>query len=98
MDTHKNARLTPRGREEMVRAVVDSGLSRTAAARRYNTTSKTVAKWVQRFRAQGVDGLCDRSSRPHSLPSQTPPATCAAVEALRRQRRGAVAALWVCQV
>jgi transposase-like protein len=51
MDTHKNARLTPRGREEMVRAVVDSGLSRTAAARRYNTTSKTVAKWVQRFRA-----------------------------------------------
>ena len=28
----------------------------------------------------------DRSSRPHSLPSQTPAAACAAVEALRRQR------------
>jgi hypothetical protein len=27
MDTHKNARLTPKGREEMVRAVVESGLS-----------------------------------------------------------------------
>ena len=27
MDTHKNARLTPKGREEMVRAVVDGGLS-----------------------------------------------------------------------
>ena len=25
MDTHKNARLTPKGREEMVRAVVDRG-------------------------------------------------------------------------
>ena len=26
MDTHKNARLTPKGREEIVRAVVDGGL------------------------------------------------------------------------
>ncbi len=86
MDTHKNARLTPRGREEMVRAVVDGGVSRAVAARRYNTTPKTVAKWVRRFRAAGVDGLCDRSSRPHSSPSQTPPATCAVVEVLRRQR------------
>ena len=25
MDTHKNARLTPKGREEMVRAVVEAG-------------------------------------------------------------------------
>ena len=31
-------------------------------------------------------GLCDRSSRPSSSPSQTPLATCDAVEALRRQR------------
>src|SRR5262245_22005977 len=31
MDTHKNARLTPKGREEMVRAVVDgSVLSRSS--------------------------------------------------------------------
>jgi len=30
--------------------------------------------------------LKDRSSRPLSSPSQTAPATCAAVEALRRQR------------
>jgi hypothetical protein len=31
MDTHKNARLTPKGREEMVRAVVDRGMSSAAA-------------------------------------------------------------------
>jgi transposase InsO family protein len=86
MDTHKNARLTPKGREEMVRAVVDGGMSRAAAARRFNTSPKTVAKWVDRFRAEGVDGLRDRSSRPLSSPDQTPPATCAAVETLRRQR------------
>jgi Homeodomain-like domain len=34
-----------------------------------------------------VDGLRDRSSRPLSSPGQTAPATCAAIEALRRQRR-----------
>jgi transposase InsO family protein len=86
MDTHKNARLTPKGREAMVRAVVDEGLSKAEAARRYNTTPKTVAKWVERFRRQGVDGLRDRSSRPLSSPSQTAQATCDAVEVLRRQR------------
>jgi len=70
----------------MVRAVVDEGLSKAAAARRFNTTSKTVAKWVARFESEGVEGLRDRSSRPLFSPSQATPAVCAAVEALRRQR------------
>lgn len=86
MDTHKNARLTPKGREEMVRSVVDSGLTPAVAASKFNTTAKTVRKWVERFRAQGVDGLRDRSSRPLSLPSQTPRATSDTVVALWRQR------------
>jgi len=86
MDVHKNARLTPKGREAMVRAVVDYGLSQAAAAREFNTTPKTVGKWVKRFRDEGVDGLQDRSSKPLSSPSQTRPAACAAVESLRRQR------------
>lgn len=86
MDTHNNARLTPRGREDMVRAVVDSGLAKAEAARQFNTTWKTVDKWVERFRQEGVDGLRDRSSRPHSLPSQTPLATADAAEVLRRDR------------
>jgi transposase InsO family protein len=86
MNSHKNALLTPRGREPMVRAVVDGGLSKATVAEQYKTTPKTVAKWVKRFRAEGVQGLRDRSSRPLSLPSQTPPATCAVIEASRRQR------------
>src|ERR1700747_1459792 len=86
MDTHKNAPLTPKGREAMVRSVIEGGLSKAAAARQFNTTPKTVAKWVERFRQEGVEGLRDHSSRPLSLPSQTAPATCAAVEALRRRR------------
>ena len=70
----------------MVRSVVEGGLSKASAARQFNVTPKTVAKWFGRFRADGPDGLRDRSSRPHSLPGQTPAATCAAVEALRRRR------------
>jgi transposase InsO family protein len=86
MDTHKNALLTPKGREKMVGTVVDCRLSKAAAAGQFNITPKTVAKWVKRCRAEGVDGLRDRSSRPLSSPSQTAPATAAAIEALRRQR------------
>ena len=86
MNVHKNAPLTPKGREAMVRSVVEGGLSQADAACQFNTTPKTVAKWVKRFRAEGVEGLLDRSSKPLSSPSQTLPATCAAIEALRRQR------------
>jgi transposase InsO family protein len=86
MDTHKNALLTPKGREHMVRAVLERGMSQAALARQFNTTSKTVGKWVKRFRSEGIVGLRDRSSRPHSSPSQTPVATCDAVVSLRRQR------------
>ena len=85
MDVYKNARLTPKGREAMVRAIVDGGLSKAQAARYFHTTSKTVAKWVRRFIVEALLGLDDRSSRPHTLPSQTPPSTCDAVEALRRE-------------
>ena len=87
MDTHNNARLTPKGREQMVLAVVEQGLNKAAAARQFNTTPKTVAKWVDRFKTDGVDGMRDRSSRPLSSPSQIPLATGAAVERLRRERR-----------
>ena len=86
MDTHKNAFLTPRGREAMARSVMEGGLSKAAAARQFHTTPKTIAKWVERFRTEGVVGLQDRSSRPLSSPGQTTPARCAAIEGLRRQR------------
>jgi transposase-like protein len=52
MDVHKNAPLTPKGREAMVRCVIDGGLSKAAAARQFNTTPKTVTKWVERYRAE----------------------------------------------
>jgi rare lipoprotein A len=44
----------------MVRAVVNHGLTKAAAARRFNTTVKSVAKRIRRFNAEGIGGLCDR--------------------------------------
>lgn len=86
MNVHKNARMTPKGREAMVRAVVDDGETVSAVARRFGTSRKTVRKWCERFREHGLGGLLDHSSRPHSSPSQTAPATCDEIERLRRKR------------
>jgi DNA-binding CsgD family transcriptional regulator/transposase-like protein len=87
MGTHQNAPLGPKGREQMVRAVLEHGMTQGAAARQFNTTQKTVHKWVTRFRAEGVNGLRDRSSGPHSSPTQIDLGACHAVESLRHQRR-----------
>ena len=66
MNIHKNARLTPRGRELLVRQIV-SGQTPEAAARAAGVCPRTARKWVARFLAEGVEGLQDRSSRPHRL-------------------------------
>ena len=86
MDCHQNARLTPRGREALVLAVLEEGLTAKRAAARFAVSEKTVGKWLRRYRAEGVGGLWDRSSRPHRLRRPTPAATRALVEALRRER------------
>jgi transposase InsO family protein len=86
MDVHKNARLTPAGREVMVRRAVEGGQTPEALSEAVGVCPRTVRKWVGRFRAEGVAGLCDRSSRPHHLRKPTPPEVVARIEALRRQR------------
>jgi transposase len=86
MDVHKNARLTPAGREIMVRRVVEGGQRPQAVSAALGVCPGTVRKWVARFRAEGLAGLQDRSSRPNRLRRPTPPDTVARIESLRRQR------------
>src|ERR1044072_5565633 len=86
MDVHKNARLTPAGREIMVRRVVEGGQRPQAVGGALGVCPGTVRKWVARFRAEGPAGLQDRSSRPNRLRRPTPPDTVARIESLRRQR------------
>ena len=85
MNVHKDARLTPRGRAELVRRVGQGETPRALCAA-LGITIKTVNKWVERHRAGGSPGLADRSSRPHRLYRPTPVETVETVLALRRQR------------
>jgi transposase InsO family protein len=85
MNIHKNARLTPIGREHLVKAVL-SGQTPEAAARAAGVCPRTARKWVARYRSEGLAGLADRSSRPHRLHRPTPTGIAEKVETLRRQR------------
>lgn len=85
MNIHKNARLTPLGRERLV-ALIEGGMSFAQAGLVCGVCAKTASKWHRRFRAEGLEGLRDRSSRPRVLRSPTHAATCARIIALRRQR------------
>ena len=87
MGIHKNAVLTPTGREILVRRVIDEGQRPISVAADMGVSLRTVRKWVSRFRAEGMPGLQDRSSRPHRSPAQTPAALAEQIAVLRRQRR-----------
>jgi transposase InsO family protein len=85
MDIHKNARLTVHGRERIVRQVM-SGQTPKAAALAVGVCPRTIRKWVARYRAEGLAGLRDRSSRPRLLRRPTPQEVVQKIEQLRRQR------------
>ena len=85
MNVHKNARLTPRGRERIIRQVA-SGQTPEAVAEAAGVCPRTVRKWVARYRSEGMAGLQDRSSRPHRLHRPTPQVVVEEIERLRRQR------------
>jgi len=85
MDIHKNARLTPLGRERMVKLVL-GGQTPQAVSEAVGVCPRTVRKWVGCYREEGPPGLQDRSSRPKRLHQPTPQAVVEQIEALRRQR------------
>jgi transposase InsO family protein len=85
MDIHKNARLTPHGRERMVRMVL-GGQTPQAVSEAVGVCRRTVAKWVERYKREGLAGLQDRSSRPTRLYRPTRQAIVDHIEVLRRQR------------
>jgi transposase InsO family protein len=85
MDIHKNARLTPLGRERMVKLML-GGQTPQAVSDAVGVCPRTVRKWVDRYQAEGLAGLHDRSSRPQQLYRPTPQPVVDRIEALRRQR------------
>jgi transposase InsO family protein len=65
---------------------VDDGWSLRRAAERFQVSPTTAARWADRYRRLGVDGMVDRSSRPHRCPTQTPRRVVAKVVHLRTRR------------
>ena len=85
MNIHKNARLTPKSRAELVRRIGE-GQDEATVARAFGVCSKTAAKWHGRFRREGEAGLQDRSSRPLRLRNPTPQDVIERVIGLRGSR------------
>ena len=80
---HRNARLTPLTRLDLVREV-EAGWPQAEVARRFRVSRATVAKWVRRYRELGVPGLEDRSSAPHRHPRRIPEELERVICAVRR--------------
>jgi len=84
MKLHANARTCPKSRQEMVRRFL-AGRPREVVAAEFAVSTRTVSKWVARYRAEGELGLLDRSSAPHRV-RRTDASRIAAIVALRRLR------------
>src|SRR5918994_1518814 len=81
---HGNARLTPLGRLTLVMRI-ETGRPVAHVAAEMGVSRPTAYKWWRRWRAEGIAGLVDRSSRPRSCPHRSPVCLEAAVVELRRE-------------
>lgn len=89
--SHANAALTPRARLRLAQLVVERGWTYAAAAKMFMVAPRTAKKWADRFRAEGVPGMVDRSSRPRSSPTRTGPEVVRQIVGVRwRHRLGPV--------
>ena len=86
MKMHANARLSLKGRELLIERVVDAGWSLSAAAEAAGISDRTARKWIARHRAEGRDGLLDRSSAPSVVANRTDDRRVEVIAALRRLR------------
>jgi transposase InsO family protein len=85
--SHGNARLTFHGRLLVVRRVIQEKKQPAQVADELGVSRGCVYKWIARYRAEGEDGLHDRSSRPRTSPNRTPAAVEARVLQARRELR-----------
>jgi transposase InsO family protein len=86
MKVHANAPLGPKGREFMVRRVIEQGWSLAAAAEAAGVSERTCSKWLARYRCEGAAGLLDRSCAPQSIPHRTGEDRVRMIVLLRRLR------------
>ncbi|OYO19084.1 IS481 family transposase, partial [Enemella dayhoffiae] len=83
--SHKNAPLTPEGRQRLIERCRTRPIAHVAAE--MGISRATASKWVNRYRQFGELGLLDRSSTPARQPGATPGETVARIEELRREHK-----------
>jgi transposase InsO family protein len=86
MRLHANARTCPHSRRLIAVRVLEQGWTLAQAAEAAGASVRTASKWVARYRAEGEDGLADRSSEPLSSPNRTPEQRVEVIAVLRRLR------------
>jgi transposase InsO family protein len=71
--------------EQRYRAVleVQAGVPVTEVAERFGVSRQAVHRWLGWYRDEGLDGLADRSHRPHGHPAQISPEVEAAICEMR---------------
>jgi transposase InsO family protein len=84
---HPRAKLTVAGRRLLVERVLDQGWPPARAAEAQGVSLATAYKWLGRWRAEGLAGLADRSSRPQRCPRRLPAARERAILAYREAHR-----------
>jgi putative transposase len=72
-------------RLEFIREYETELFTMTELAAHYGISCKTGYKWLGRYEAEGIDGLQDRSRRPHDSPHATAPDLVERVVAIRRR-------------
>lgn len=86
MNSHSKAKLTALSRAEMIRRIIDLHQPVAEVAAGFGISERCAYKWLARFRAEGLAGLHNRSSRPQCSPRTTHPLRVARVLALRRRK------------
>lgn len=85
--SHANAVLTPTGRLKLARRVVVQKWPLRRAAESMGVGVTTAARWANRYRLLGVEGMVDRPSRPRQSPGRLSRRAERRVVGLRVSRR-----------
>ena len=85
--SHRRAKLTVSGRKLLIERILEQGWPVPIAAEAQGVSAATAYKWVRRYRAEGAEGLVDRSSRPHRSPRRLDPGRELAIVELRSSAR-----------
>ena len=84
---HPSARLSVFSRQLLVKRVLVDGWPVATVAEQLGISRATGYKWVRRYRADGLAGIEDRSSRPHRSPRRSSAEVTAAIIRARTRRR-----------